>query len=57
MIGYIIAGAVIILVIAVLFSGYKKAPPDTAFIISGLRKKIIIGKASVKLPSSNGWIS
>ena len=31
MIGYIIAGAVIILVIAVLFSGYKKAPPDTAF--------------------------
>ena len=50
MIGYIIAGAVIILVIAVLFSGYKKAPPDTAFIISGLRKKIIIGKASVKLP-------
>lgn len=50
MIGYIIAGVVIILVVAILFSGYKKAPPDTAFIISGLRKKIIIGKASVKLP-------
>ena len=50
MIGYIIAGVVIVIVIAILFSGYKKAPPDTAFIISGLRKKIIIGKASVKLP-------
>lgn len=50
MIGYIIAGAVIVLVIAIIFTGYKKAPPDTAFIISGLRKKIIIGKASIKLP-------
>ena len=44
---YIIAGVVIILVIVIIFTGYKKAPPDTAFIISGLRKKIIIGKASV----------
>lgn len=50
MIGYIIIGAVVVLVIAVLFTGYKKAPPDTAFIISGLRKKIIIGKASIKIP-------
>lgn len=47
---YIIAGVIIILVIVIIFTGYKKAPPDTAFIISGLRKKIIIGKASVKLP-------
>lgn len=47
---YIIAGVVINLVIVIIFTGYKKAPPDTAFIISGLRKKIIIGKASVKLP-------
>ena len=47
---YISAGVVIILVIVIIFTGYKKAPPDTAFIISGLRKKIIIGKASVKLP-------
>ena len=47
---YIIAGVVIILVIVIILTGYKKAPPDTAFIISGLRKKIIIGKASVKLP-------
>ena len=26
------------------------APPDTAYIISGLRKKIIIGKASIRIP-------
>ncbi|WP_455615205.1 flotillin family protein [Eisenbergiella sp.] len=50
MVPYIIAGVVIVLVIVIIFTGYKKAPPDTAFIISGLRKKIIIGKASVKLP-------
>ncbi|HIV92947.1 MAG TPA: flotillin family protein [Candidatus Eisenbergiella stercoravium] len=47
---FIIIGIIVILVIAILFSGYKKAPPDTAFIISGMRKKIIIGKASVKIP-------
>ncbi|HPF29499.1 MAG TPA: SPFH domain-containing protein [Lachnospiraceae bacterium] len=50
-----LAQVILILVIAlfalfILFSGYKKAPPDTAFIISGLRKKIIIGKASIKIP-------
>lgn len=43
---------VVIVVVALLIvlTGYKKAPPDTAFIISGVRKKIIIGKASVKIP-------
>ena len=40
----------VILVIVILASGYLKAPPDTAFIISGLRKKIIIGKASIRIP-------
>lgn len=47
----IIAVVVIaIVVIIILFSGYLKAPPDTAYIISGLRKKIIIGKASIRIP-------
>ncbi len=41
---------VVILIVVIMLTGYKKAPPDTAFIISGLRKKIIIGKASVKMP-------
>lgn len=48
---------IIVLVIVIVATGYKKAPPDTAFIISGLRKKVIIGKASVKIPFSSGWIS
>ena len=34
---FLIIGIIVILVIAILFSGYKKAPPDTAFIISGMR--------------------
>ena len=50
MLGVLIAAVVLILVIVLLITGYKKAPPDTAYIISGLRKKIIIGKASIKIP-------
>ena len=44
-----VAIGVIILVI-ILAMGYIKAPPDTAYIISGLRKKIVIGKASIRIP-------
>ena len=46
----IVIAAAVILLIVVLASGYLKAPPDTAYIISGLRKKIIIGKASIRIP-------
>lgn len=49
-IGWVIGGAALIVIIIIMASGYVKAPPDTAFIISGLRKKIIIGKASIKIP-------
>ena len=49
-IGKIILALVIVLILVIIVTGYKKAPPDTAFIISGLRKKVIIGKASVKIP-------
>ncbi|MCL2545219.1 MAG: SPFH domain-containing protein [Clostridia bacterium] len=38
-----------LLLITLLF-GYVKAPPDQAFIISGLRKRIIIGKAAIRIP-------
>lgn len=48
--GVIIALIVIVLLVVIVATGYVKAPPDTAFIISGLRKKTIIGKASVKIP-------
>jgi flotillin len=46
----IVIVAVFILLAIIVSAGYVKAPPDTAFIISGLRKKIIIGKASIKIP-------
>lgn len=46
---------VVIAIVAVIFifsAGYRKAPPDKAYIISGLRKKakVVIGKATIKLP-------
>lgn len=36
----------------IIAAGYVKAPPDKAFIISGLRKtpKVLVGKAGVKIP-------
>ncbi len=46
----IVIAVAVVLLIVVLASGYLKAPPDTAYIISGLRKKIIIGKASIRIP-------
>lgn len=48
----IAAGAAVLLLIIILASGYVKASPDTAFIISGLRKrpKVLIGKAGIKIP-------
>lgn len=50
----IIIPVVVIIVLIALFvsAGYVKAPPDTALIISGLRKKpkILIGKAGFKIP-------
>lgn len=46
----IIIAVVAVLLIIILAMGYIKAPPDTAYIISGLRRKIIIGKASVRIP-------
>ena len=57
MIGFIIGGIIIALAAVILVTGYKKAPPDTAFIISGLNKRTIIGKASIKIPYLEGWIS
>ena len=45
-----IGGAVLLLIL--LLSGYVKAPPNRAFIISGLRKKprTLIGQAGIKIP-------
>ena len=42
----------IILIVALVFAlGYLKAPPDTAYIVSGLgKRKIFIGKAGWRMP-------
>ena len=42
----------VIVVLAILASGYVKAPPDVAYIISGIRKdpKVLIGRAGIKVP-------
>ena len=46
-----IAAAVVVLLGIFLGLGYLKAPPDTAFIISGLgKKRILIGKAGWRFP-------
>jgi flotillin len=50
--GLIIVGLVLIILLVIFLTGYVKASPDTAIIISGLRKrpKVLIGKAGVKIP-------
>ena len=47
-----IIGIVLFAIIALILSGYIKAPPDKAYIISGRRRepRILIGRAGVKLP-------
>ena len=45
-----VAVAVVLLLVIVLI-GYVKAPPDTAYMISGFRKtRILIGKAGIRIP-------
>ena len=48
----IIVGAVLVFFLVVLFAvGYMKAPPDTAYIISGpFRRRILIGRAGFRIP-------
>lgn len=49
---YIIIGACVLFILILMLIGYVKASPDTAYIISGLRKKpkVLIGKAGIKVP-------
>ncbi len=48
---FILVG-VAVLIVVIIASGYVKAPPDKAYIISGLRKapKILVGQAGIKIP-------
>lgn len=42
----------IIVILAILASGYVKAPPDVAYIISGYKRepRVLIGRAGIKIP-------
>ena len=52
MIGLIISVIVIFVVVLLIATGYTKAPPDVAYVISGVKKKprILIGRAGLKIP-------
>ena len=52
LISLIVPALIALAVIILLASGYTKAPPDMAYIISGVRKKprILIGQAGIKIP-------
>lgn len=49
---FIIPAVIVIAGLVILASGYLKAPPDVAYVISGLRKKprILVGQAGIKIP-------
>ena len=51
-VGVIVAVVIAVAVIGILMSGYVKASPDKAYIISGLKKepKVLIGRAGIKIP-------
>jgi len=46
----IVIVVVVVIIAVIVMSGYCKAPPDEAYIISGLKKRVLIGKAGVKVP-------
>ena len=52
MIGLIGICIAIVLFLVLLFSGYVKAPPNMAFVISGMGRKprVLVGKAGFKIP-------
>ena len=43
---------IVAIVIGILASGYLKAPPDMAYVISGVRNKprILVGQECIKIP-------
>lgn len=46
----IIIGSIFLMAVIILVLCRRVAPPDVAYIVSGLRKRVVIGKATVKLP-------
>ena len=48
----IVAGLILLLLLIILFTCYVKAPPSTAYVISGIKRepRILIGAGGVKIP-------
>ena len=46
----IIIGSIFLIAVIILVLCRRVAPPDVAYIVSGLKKRVVIGKATVKLP-------
>ena len=51
-VGFALPALGILAVLIFIASGYVKAPPDMAYLISGLRKKprVLVGQAGIKIP-------
>ena len=49
----------VLVILVILLMGYVKAPPDQAYIISGLRKnsRILIGQAGIRIPWRTMFLS
>jgi len=51
-------GVVVLIILFIFMSSYVKAPPDTAFIISGIKRgkdgsnngRVVVGKAAIRIP-------
>ena len=52
LIGLIVPAVIVVFFLILVFSGYLKAPPDMAYLISGVMKKprVLIGRAGVRIP-------
>ena len=46
----ILIGVAVALLLLLIVISYVKAPPDMAFIISGLKRRIVIGSANIRIP-------
>ena len=52
LIGFAVPALIVLALVLVVACGYVKAPPDMAYIISGVRKKprVLVGQAGIKIP-------
>ena len=52
MINLILIGVAVVFVVILFLAGYLKAPPDVAYVISGVRKKprVLVGRAGIRIP-------